>query len=511
MYRLFLFFFLLSYSFFSCAVTQLSYIPENEKTSYRAYLEQHHITIIEDLSPLPWLVIDVDENTPFIIGRRSFWYNDVKGHFAASIERKTLSPNDPAFSQQWHLSKLGIPELWMSTQGEGITIALIDSGIDPEHPDLKDNILFEQGYDFGNDDTEAYDSNIYANGHGTTMAGLIAAQCDNGQGGCGIAPQVKIIPYKIDKDDSASFSSIPLAAAILAAAGSEAQIISLSLVLNAEAPWVEHAINYARQQGKIVIAAAGNEGKDQVAFPAYLPEVIAVGGVDKENKRLTSSNYHQGLTLVAPAIDLYTTTPGTGYADYIKGTSAATAITSGLTALFWAHSPQAHAGEIIAELLNQTIDIGEAGFDTEYGVGLIHGQAAEKNNFLHISTGKTVYKPKEQLLLTAYITDMQNIEVDLFFRESFPISAQGHYQNLYKVLTAFDSSFPTPFNAKIQRPYLITESMTLQLYGAEDSLLGQVSFSENMVSGVYEILMQLQPVNQSVVNQRKMIWLSPYN
>lgn len=507
MYRLFIFCFLFSYSIFSHAVIQLSYVPENEKNTYLTYLQQHNITLVKDLSPLPWLVIDVNDNTSFILGRRSFWYNDVRGHFAATIEQKILSPNDPAFSQQWHLSHLGIPQLWESTQGKGITIALIDSGVDPDHPDLKDNILFEQGYDFGDDDTKAHDSK----GHGTNMAGLIAAQCSNEQGGCGVAPEAKIIPYKIDKDESSSFSSISLAAAILAAAGSEAQIINLSLTLNAEAPWVEHAINYARQQGKIVIAAAGNNGNDQVAFPAYLPEVIAVGGVDKENQRLASSNYNQGLTVVAPAINLYTTTPGTGYADYIKGTSAATAITAGVAALFLARTPQASSGEVIAELLNTAIDIGEAGIDAEYGVGLIHTQEVEKNNFLHISTEKTVYKPKEQLILTAYITDMQNTEVDLFFRESFPTSPQGHYQSLYKVLTTFDSTFPTPFNAKIQHPYLITESITLQLYGAEDSLLGQVFFSENMVSGVYEILMQLQPVNQTVINQRKVIWLSPHN
>ncbi|RKZ86560.1 MAG: hypothetical protein DRR19_14775, partial [Candidatus Parabeggiatoa sp. nov. 1] len=325
--------------------------------------------IIHNLHPLPWLVLET--TTPRralrtdVAGTAKKWLAqpDVQGHFAATRNPLTI-PNDPHYAEQWHLTEIGVQSLWEKTQGEGVIIALLDSGVDPEHPDLLGNILFDYGYDFGDEDDKPDD----ANGHGTAMAGLMVAKCDNKIGGCGVAPLAKVIPYKINSQGENNFSSIDLAVAILAAAGSDAQIISMSLVLDEYAPWVEHALEYAKLKNKVVVAAAGNQN-GAVAFPAYLSWVIGVGAFDKEGQRLHSSNFGNGLSLSAPGVDLLTTLPGTGYANWYNGTSAAAALVSGVLALMMAQQPNASASELAVTLLAACQDVEPAGFDDLYGFG----------------------------------------------------------------------------------------------------------------------------------------------
>ena len=264
--------------------------------------------------------------------------------------------------------------LWQQTQGEGITIALLDSGIDPNHPDLKNNILFTQGYDFGEQKEEPYDDN----GHGTAMAGLIVASCNNKIGGCGVAPAAKLIPYKINKSGANDFLESDLAAAIKTAAESSAQILSLSLVLEAEySQIIQDALSYARSKNKIIVAAAGNSG-DKVAYPANISWVIGVGAINKNGQPLSSSNYGTDLSLLAPGFRLWTTLPGTGYADWYDGTSASAALVSGVLALMAVSQPDIN--KLAIDLLNNCQDINIPGFDEQSGFGQLRATTKTDNS-----------------------------------------------------------------------------------------------------------------------------------
>ncbi|MEZ5671086.1 MAG: S8 family serine peptidase [Thiotrichaceae bacterium] len=252
------------------------YLPE--KTSLFSHVQVQTLgNIVQDLSPLPWLVIDTFRPITTLRAKIPV-YHDVRGRFAATV---TSPPDDIEYSKQWHLTEIGAPEIWQFTQGKGVKIALLDSGVDYQHPDLKENILYSEGYNFGDNNTNVQD----LTGHGTAMAGLMVGVCHNQIGICGVAPQAKVIPFKINQQDQTDFSSTDLALAILTAAGSDTDIISMSLTLDEYAPWVEHALEYAKLKGKSLVMAAGNESK-QVSFPANLPYVITVAAHDKSGERI---------------------------------------------------------------------------------------------------------------------------------------------------------------------------------------------------------------------------------
>ncbi|MDM8557890.1 S8 family serine peptidase [Candidatus Parabeggiatoa sp. HSG14] len=474
--------------------------------------------IIYDLRPLlPWLVLET-ANTPHrkrthIAGIFKKWaiQSDVQGYFATMQTPSTTIPNDPRYAEQWHLNKIGVPTFWKKTQGEGIIIALLDSGVYPSHPDLSANILFEQGYDFGDKDDKPYDGN----GHGTAMAGLMVAQCHNYKGVCGVAPSAKIIPYKINQQDKDQFFASDLAAAILAAANSSAKILSLSLVLNKDSQLVQDALRYAKTQDKIVVAAAGNEGNNTVAYPANLPWIVGVGAFDKKGQRLRKSNYGNGLSLSAPGIDLLTTLPGTGYADWYDGTSAAAALVSGVLALMAARQPTVTAPELISTLLASCQDVNTPGFDSQYGFGHLNvpnSFSVTTPTLEFIPVTAELLSPGESLKLDLYVNNVSGLTVDLYLRLNIPSdNHQGERHSLYKVWNNSDNVEPIPYNLMIASPYLCTHDFSLSLYGTPTALLGHGLVGEQMYEGAYELLALLTLSDNSTVQTRKIVWITNNN
>ncbi|MCK5720578.1 MAG: S8 family serine peptidase [Thiomargarita sp.] len=454
-------------------------------------------SIIYDLNPLPWLVIEIPKTRK--LNPKIPIYADIKGHFATEI----IPPNDPHYSEQWHLEKMGIPSIWEITQGEGVTIALLDSGVDPNHPDLVGNILIEQGYDFGDDDAKPYD----ANGHGTAMAGLMVGVCNNNEGGCGVAPLAKVIPYKINSQGEDNFSSIDLAVAILAAAGSDAQIISMSLVLDDYAPWVEQALEYAKNKGKLLVAAAGNNAKE-VAFPGYLTWVIAVNAVDENGSKLKSSNYGNGLSLTAPGENLLTTLPGTGYTDWYNGSSAAAALTSGVLALLVAQFPTATIPELTLRLFNACQDVNEPGFDEQSGFGQLNMLPNINKSILQLMPTEFIaLQPNEILQLDLLINNNTEIMVNLYLRINFPINNQAKRSNLYKIWNDSDSGEKMAYNLHLQSPYKLIDPLFLPLYGTTTAILGTGIIEPVLLAGAYELLALLETSTGLLIQKRKIVWI----
>jgi thermitase len=279
-----------------------------------------------------------------------------------------IIPDDPGYPDQYGLESIRAPYGWETTTGSAsITIAVLDTGVDASHPDLAGKVL--AGYDFVNDDADPADDN----GHGTHVAGIAAAQTDNGTGVAGVSWGARIMPVKVL--NASSFGTYAdVAQGIIWAVDNGAAILNLSLGGAAESEAVADAVDYADARDVLVVAAAGNTGSPTVLFPARLPKVVAVAATDETDARATLSNYGPEIDVAAPGIAIYSTDLGGGYGDR-SGTSMSTAFVSGLAALIAGEigsDPDAVRGAIEGTAL----DIAPAGRDDFTGYGLIQADAA---------------------------------------------------------------------------------------------------------------------------------------
>ncbi|WP_406074969.1 type VII secretion-associated serine protease mycosin [Micromonospora sp. NBC_01638] len=271
---------------------------------------------------------------------------------------------------QWHLSYLNADKAQRISKGEGVIVAVPDTGVAP-HPDLRENLL--SGTDIvtaGSGDGWQDESS-----HGTGMAGLIAAhgQPDN-SGALGIAPEASILPIRTSRTDQDGDSD-NLAAGIEFAVSRGATVVSISSVAGPNTR-LQRAVELAIQANVIVVAGAGNKPRDEfVSFPAAYPGVIAVGGVDRAGNSARFSVTGPEIDVVAPAVDIYSTSIDGKYRKG-TGTSDATAIVAGAAALIRSKYPYLPAREVAHRLTATAVDKGPPGRDDEYGYGVIDLVAA---------------------------------------------------------------------------------------------------------------------------------------
>ncbi|MBF9073932.1 type VII secretion-associated serine protease mycosin [Streptacidiphilus fuscans] len=273
--------------------------------------------------------------------------------------------------------------MWQKTTGSGITVALIDSGVQADLPDLVGQVLPGKNFSAlpGGADTD-----VDKDGHGSQMASLIAGTAKNGggQGAQGLAPGVKILPLRVvgQGDNEAAFTasySSQLAAAINYAADSNAQVINLSQGQPVDAPAVKAAVAYAESKGKLVVAAVGNDGAtgNPVNYPAAYPGVLGVASINEQAQVTQDSEYGPQVAITAPGSNMYDACPGpTGYCES-SGTSDATAIVSASAALVWSLHPTWTANQVMRVLIN-TAD-GNGKWDPHFGWGVVRPRVALTN------------------------------------------------------------------------------------------------------------------------------------
>lgn len=250
------------------------------------------------------------------------------------------APNDEFWPREWSERTTHAPQAWdLSTGSPATVVAVVDTGADPTQPDLAGRVL--PGYDFVNADTNASDDN----GHGTAVAGVIAARGDNRIGTAGYCWQCRILPVKVLGSDGSGFDS-NVAAGIVWAVDHGARVLNASLGSLTNDLTLAAATQYAAAHDVLVVAAAGNDGSATLDYPAALPSVLSVGASDPNDQPYAFSN--TGATLAAPGENLTTGLDG-GYVSFL-GTSSAAPVVSGIAALGFTVAPDATAGEVAQAL-----------------------------------------------------------------------------------------------------------------------------------------------------------------
>ena len=236
------------------------------------------------------------------------------------------TPNDPFFAYQYGPQKVQAPDAWDVTTSNGnIKIAIIDTGVQLNHPELA--IKLWPGYNFVEGNLNPNDGN----GHGTHVAGIAGALTENSLGIAGIAPSASIIPVRaLDNSGNGTLSNI--ANAITYSTNAGAKVINLSLGSSQGSITLENAINYAWNQGVVIVAAAGNEASNTLTYPAAYQNVIAVASTDINDQKSDFSNYGTWVEVSAPGSTILSTYTGSYYA-YLSGTSMACPHVAGLAAL----------------------------------------------------------------------------------------------------------------------------------------------------------------------------------
>ncbi|MEU6151045.1 S8 family serine peptidase [Actinosynnema sp. NPDC047251] len=276
--------------------------------------------------------------------------------------------------QQWHLAAMGAHRAHEQSRGDGVVVAVVDSGVDDTTPDLAGALL--PGTGFGS--AAGTDGTADEDGHGTAMATLIAGRAIDG-GALGVAPAARILPVSVGSDGG-RFTTASVASGITWAVDNGADVINLSLTSEATlTPDLLRAVNYAFDHDVVVVAGTGNAGQRHVGAPANIRGVIAVAGTEQGNAVWASSNTGPETVLAAPAAGIVTAVPvavsSTGYAS-VDGTSAATALVSGAAALVRSRYPDLDAGNVVNRLVTTALDLGEPGRDDPTGFGLVDLVAA---------------------------------------------------------------------------------------------------------------------------------------
>lgn len=355
-------------------------------------------------------------------GEETAALNDIKNDpDVASVERDypgfaLALPNDKYFHVQYGLHNTGqkiedlgitttndvdidAPEAWEKTEG-GVKVAVIDSGIEKNHPDLKGKVVGNKNF------TTLPDGDKF--GHGTAVAGIIAANTNNNEGIAGTCPKCTLLDAKVLDDTGITQSQETMAEAIHWAVDSGAQVINMSIGSMGTSSVLEEAVDYAWNKNVLIVASAGNCGdedfkdegcdtQNQKIYPAALENVVAVGAVDYNGKTASFSERGDWVDVVAPGVSIATTAPTTDYVlrhdektgnegslsyAYFDGTSFATPMVAGVAALAYSAGHET-AAEVRGQLENTAQDVAGSGSDAKHGMvnaaAAVGGEATDED------------------------------------------------------------------------------------------------------------------------------------
>ena len=262
------------------------------------------------------------------------------------------TPNDAAWPAQWSLLKANVPAAWAATTGSRKTVvAVLDSGVDASQPDLQGALV--PGWDFANGDPDTSDDL----GHGTMVAGVIAARANNRVGIAGTCWRCSIMPVKVVGADGLG-THAGVAAGIVWAADRGADVLNLSLGSSLDSVTLADAVRYAQARGAIVVAGAGNSAGAAPFYPAAYPGVLGVAASDRDDRRYDWSSFGSWVSLAAPGCS-ETTLAGGSFGSFC-GTSAAAPVVAGVDAFACSYAPAAPPAEIARVIETTAVRVGDA-------------------------------------------------------------------------------------------------------------------------------------------------------
>lgn len=276
--------------------------------------------------------------------------------------------------RQWHLDAMKADDIWKTSTGKGVTVAVIDSGV-ARVSELEGQVLPGKDFATSQDGDERTD---YDN-HGTSMAAIIAGtgKHPSGDGAIGLAPGVKILPIRVPIENDTRRPS--WTQAIRYAADSDAKIINISMAADRDDPARVDAVKYALSKGKLIFAGVGNDGEalNNLKFPAATPGVVGIGAVDADGAATTESEHGPQVDMVAPGVDIYSACAGKSEVCKSHGTSDATALASASAALLWSVHPDWTNNQVLRVLLNTAGKPVDGGQRSDYvGYGAVRPRVA---------------------------------------------------------------------------------------------------------------------------------------
>lgn len=318
-----------------------------------AEIKRHNGKVVDQINGIGTLVVSVpdqalDRIIEALSKSPSVEYAE-ENSLASALAFPATSPNDEYFAlKQWGLENTGqnivnqtgtadadidAQTAWIVTTGNSIKVAILDTGIDQNHPDLS-KIDLNQNFT----DSSTIDD-IY--GHGTHVGGIVAAETNNTQGVAGVCPTCRLLNGKV-LNDSGSGAYSWIAKGIEWATNNDAKVINMSLGGSTKSSTLENAVNYAWSRGVVIVAAAGNSNNPSKTYPAAYNNVIAVAATDNRDNKASFSSYGTWVSVAAPGANIYSTFPNHPYTinkslnyDYGSGTSMATPMAAGVAALIW--------------------------------------------------------------------------------------------------------------------------------------------------------------------------------
>ena len=276
------------------------------------------------------------------------------------------SVTDPAVGNSWELPKIQASTAWDSANGNGVVIAILDTGVDGTHPDLAPNLV--PGWNIYDNNSNTAD----VNGHGTWVSGVAAMAANNATGSAGVAWGAKIMPVRIADPNAYAYWST-VAQGVYWAADHGAKVVNISYNGVSGSSTVQSAAQYLRGKGGVVVVAAGNSGGlENIAASDAL---LSVAATDQNDARASFSSYGPYVDLSAPGVSIYTTTVGGGYA-YASGTSFSSPVVAATAALMLSANSKLTPADIDRILTTTSVDLGASGYDQYYGAGRVNAAAA---------------------------------------------------------------------------------------------------------------------------------------
>lgn len=286
--------------------------------------------------------------------------------------------NDPYAPSEWHLNKMQVASAWDISLGNGITVAILDTGVDATHPDLAGQLV--PGWNMFDNNADTTD--VY--GHGTMVAGVVGAASDNAIGVSSFAWQAKIMPVRISGlDGMASISTI--ANGLVWAADHGARVANISYAVSGYST-VQTSAQYMKNKGGVTVVSAGNSGALDNS-PAS-ETMISVSATDSNDARTSWSTYGPFVDFSAPGVGIWTTTRGGGYSA-VSGTSFSSPATAGTVTLMMAANPQLSPVDVANLLKSTAVDLGVVGWDQYYGYGRVNTFAAVQASALSVPGDST--------------------------------------------------------------------------------------------------------------------------